>query len=154
MADEECTCPKVEERVEWIYTYGDMVTLLLTFFILLFAMSSSEKAVFNAMSMSFKSGPPGSPYQFSGMPTFMAGIPQAMNEKWVDAVSVEGSQATQRLDKGTDSCLPDPTPPVTPRHGGHGILTIGFRAIALRRPSTTRGGAHRALAAAGPEGWR
>ena len=89
MAKDECTCPKVEERVEWIYTYGDMVTLLLTFFILLFAMSSSEKAVFNAMSMSFKSGPPGSPYQFSGMPTFMAGIPQAMNKNNLELEATE-----------------------------------------------------------------
>jgi chemotaxis protein MotB len=38
---------------EWMNTYADMVTLLLTFFVLLFAMSSVDAAKFDAMTQSF-----------------------------------------------------------------------------------------------------
>ncbi|MCT4613033.1 MAG: flagellar motor protein MotB [Clostridia bacterium] len=38
---------------EWMSTYGDMVTLLLTFFILLFSMSSVDVAKFKAVIASF-----------------------------------------------------------------------------------------------------
>jgi chemotaxis protein MotB len=44
---------EVEERVEWIYTYADMVTLLLCLFILLFAASSPEKNKLQAISDAF-----------------------------------------------------------------------------------------------------
>lgn len=83
--EEECSCPKIEERVEWIYTYGDMVTLLMCFFILLFAMSKSEEERFRAVSASFKGGPPASPFMFSGMPTFMESMENAFKESSVNA---------------------------------------------------------------------
>lgn len=74
--EEEQECPRVEERVEWIYTYGDMVTLLLCFFILLFALSKTEDEKFKAVSQAFRGGPPASPFIFEGMPTFMDNIIQ------------------------------------------------------------------------------
>ena len=81
--EEECTCPEVAEREEWIYTYGDMVTLLLCFFILLFAMSKSEAELFKAVSASFAGGPPASPFQFAGMPTFMESLESSMQKSSV-----------------------------------------------------------------------
>jgi chemotaxis protein MotB len=68
---EETRCECGEERVEWIYTYGDMVTLLLLFFVLLFAMSKSDEQKFRAVSASFRGGPPASPFMFTGAPTPM-----------------------------------------------------------------------------------
>ncbi len=44
-----------EGAPEWMVTYGDMVTLLLCFFVLLFSMSSVEKDKFEAIAQSLKS---------------------------------------------------------------------------------------------------
>ncbi len=43
---------------EWMNTYGDMVTLLLTFFVLLFAFSNVDKQKFAALIESFSGTPP------------------------------------------------------------------------------------------------
>ena len=43
---------------EWMNTYGDMVTLLLTFFVLLFAFSNVDKQKFAALIESFSGSPP------------------------------------------------------------------------------------------------
>jgi len=77
--EDDHKCP--EGRVEWIYTYGDMVTLLLCFFVLLFAMSKTEEEKFRAVAASFK-GPPesSSPFMFKGAPSFMESI-EAMLKK-------------------------------------------------------------------------
>ena len=83
--EQECNCG--EERVEWIYTYGDMVTLLLAFFILLFAMSKTNEELFKAVSASFKGGPPASPFIFSGLPTFMENIESAMKKSDISEVT-------------------------------------------------------------------
>ncbi len=71
---EEVECECGEERVEWIYTYGDMVTLLLCFFVLLFAMSKTDEEKFKAISASFRGGPPASPFMFTGAPTPMESL--------------------------------------------------------------------------------
>lgn len=71
---EEVECECGEERVEWIYTYGDMVTLLLCFFVLLFAMSKTHEEKFKAISASFRGGPPASPFMFTGAPTPMESL--------------------------------------------------------------------------------
>ncbi|MBU2509895.1 flagellar motor protein MotB [bacterium] len=77
---EEVECECGEERVEWIYTYGDMVTLLLCFFVLLFAMSKSDEQKFKAVSASFRGGPPASPFMFSGAPTPMENIESVLKK--------------------------------------------------------------------------
>jgi len=79
-------CP--EERVEWIYTYGDMVTLLLCFFVLLFAMSKTEEEKFKAVAASFK-GPPdsASPFIFSGAPSFMENIESMLKKSDIAEVT-------------------------------------------------------------------
>ena len=77
---EEVECECGEERVEWIYTYGDMVTLLLCFFVLLFAMSKSDEEKFKAVSASFKGGPPASPFMFTGAPTPMENIQSVLRK--------------------------------------------------------------------------
>lgn len=51
---------------EWIFTYGDLVTLLLCFFILLFSMCKIDVEKISDISQSFKSLPPGSPFVHSG----------------------------------------------------------------------------------------
>ena len=90
--EEESECPYVEERVEWIYTYGDMVTLLLCFFILLFALSKTEEEKFKAVSQAFRGGPPASPFIFEGMPTFIENIIQQIR------ASTVGEEVTINVD--------------------------------------------------------
>lgn len=60
--DEDVSAPEMESAdepaegaPEWMVTYGDMVTLLLCFFVLLFSMSSVEKDKYEAIAASLKS---------------------------------------------------------------------------------------------------
>jgi len=66
MIDEEDCEICVPFDQEWIFTYGDLVTLLLCFFILLFSMCRTDVEKSKQISDSFKSMPPGSPFIFSG----------------------------------------------------------------------------------------
>lgn len=52
--------PVEEEEItsSWMDTYGDMVTLLLTFFVLLFAMSTIDAEKWRALVISFRGAPP------------------------------------------------------------------------------------------------
>ena len=60
-------CPICEEFKDgWIFTYGDLVTLLLCFFILLFSLCKIDDHKLKQISDSFRSLPPGSPFLFSG----------------------------------------------------------------------------------------
>lgn len=55
--DDESKCPPCEGgggAPEWMVTYSDMVTLLLTFFILLVSMASMDRVKFTAASASLK----------------------------------------------------------------------------------------------------
>ncbi len=66
MIDEE-DCPVCEEfDQEWIFTYGDLVTLLLCFFILLFSMCKMDIERFRDVADSFKPTPAGSPFLLDG----------------------------------------------------------------------------------------
>ena len=66
MIDED-DCEKcVPFDQEWIFTYGDLVTLLMCFFVLLVAMCKTDDFKLKAVSDSMKSGPPGSPFVFQG----------------------------------------------------------------------------------------
>lgn len=56
--EEEHKCPECESgggAPEWMVTYSDMVTLLLTFFILLVSMASMDRVKFSAAAASLKS---------------------------------------------------------------------------------------------------
>ena len=58
---------KCEEFNEWwIYSYGDMVTLLLVFFILLFSFCKTDIEKFKSVAESFKPVPAGSPFFLEG----------------------------------------------------------------------------------------
>ena len=55
--EEECeVCIPFDQ--EWIFTYGDLVTLLLCFFILLFSMCRTDVEKSKQISESLKSMPP------------------------------------------------------------------------------------------------
>ena len=59
----------IMEREEWIYTYADMFTLLMCFFIILFASTKTEEERLKAISLSLRGGPPASPYLLKGGPS-------------------------------------------------------------------------------------
>ncbi|QTA38762.1 OmpA family protein [Thermosipho ferrireducens] len=59
MANKKCECPKGAPA--WMTTYGDMVTLLLTFFVLLFAFSSISPGKFQQVAVGLASALSGSP---------------------------------------------------------------------------------------------
>ncbi len=66
MIDEEDCEVCVPFDQEWIFTYGDLVTLLMCFFVLLFSMCKMDVEKIDQISDSLKTQPPGSPFIFSG----------------------------------------------------------------------------------------
>lgn len=67
MLIDEDDCPVCEPfDQEWIFTYGDLVTLLLCFFILLFSFCRIDISKFREVANSFKPTPAGSPYVLEG----------------------------------------------------------------------------------------
>lgn len=80
MIDEE-DCEVCEEfDQEWIFTYGDLVTLLLCFFILLFSMCKTDIEKFKDVANSFKPLPPGSPYLQEGNDSVVEQLAKEMEE--------------------------------------------------------------------------
>jgi chemotaxis protein MotB len=68
---------KCEEFTDfWIFTYGDLVTLLLTFFIMLFAFCKTDTSKLKSVAESFKPTPPGSPFFFEGKDSVLAQLAQ------------------------------------------------------------------------------
>ena len=62
--EDEHKCEKFTEW--WIYSYGDLVTLLLVFFILLFSFCKTDIERFKSVAESFKPVPAGSPFFLEG----------------------------------------------------------------------------------------
>ena len=63
--EEDCeVCVPFEQG--WIFTYGDLVTLLLCFFILLFSTCKYETMKFKSLAASFKPLPAGTPFMNEG----------------------------------------------------------------------------------------
>ena len=63
--EEDCeVCVPFDQ--EWIFTYGDLVTLLMCFFVLLFASCKYETEKFKSVASSFKPLPPGTPFISEG----------------------------------------------------------------------------------------
>ena len=92
MIDEE-DCPVCEPfDQEWIFTYGDLVTLLLCFFILLFSMCKMNLEKFKETAQSFKPTPAGSPYLLEGNDAIVKNIKQQVEQSELSdntSVSVE-----------------------------------------------------------------
>ena len=63
--EEDCEVCKPFDQ-EWIFTYGDLVTLLFCFFVLLVSLCKTDVEKIKQISASFKENPPGSPFVFSG----------------------------------------------------------------------------------------
>jgi len=92
MIDEE-DCPVCEEFDQaWIFTYGDLVTLLLCFFILLFSMCKMDIEKFKDVAQSFKPTPAGSPFMLEGNDAIIKNIAEQIESSELSeeaAVTVE-----------------------------------------------------------------
>ncbi len=90
--EEDCeVCEPFEQ--EWIFTYGDLVTLLLCFFILLFSMCRTDVEKLDQISESFKSQPPGSPFVFSGRSSQQDKVEHKLDQlEMPDDVTVRASE--------------------------------------------------------------
>jgi chemotaxis protein MotB len=68
---------KCEEFTEfWIFSYGDLVTLLLVFFIMLFSFCKTDVEKFKSVAESFKPVPPGSPFFLEGKESLLQQLAQ------------------------------------------------------------------------------
>ena len=79
---------------EWMGTYGDMVTLLLCFFVLLFASSSVDAEKFKQIASSFSNN------QITIMPEQTAGMLDALGNGIIEMPKVEGNSDKEFENKG------------------------------------------------------
>ncbi|MBF0280479.1 MAG: OmpA family protein [SAR324 cluster bacterium] len=88
MIDED-DCPVCEEfDQEWIFTYGDLVTLLLCFFILLFSMCKMDVEKFRDVAQSFKPTPAGSPFMLEGNDAIIKNINEQIESSEISEETV------------------------------------------------------------------
>ena len=77
--EEDCeVCVPFDQ--EWIFTYGDLVTLLLCFFILLFSTCKYQTMKFKSLASSFKPLPAGTPFMNEGKDSVIEQIEQQLEE--------------------------------------------------------------------------
>ena len=77
--EEDCeVCVPFDQ--EWIFTYGDLVTLLLCFFILLFSTCKYETMKFKSLAASFKPLPAGTPFINEGKDSVVEQLAQQLEE--------------------------------------------------------------------------
>ena len=94
MIDEEDCVVCIPFEQEWIFTYGDLVTLLLCFFILLFSMCRTDVEKSKQISDSLKSMPPGSPFIFNGQSSNLDKASKELEQLEVpDDVTINASKA-------------------------------------------------------------
>ena len=94
MIDEEDCEICVPFEQEWIFTYGDLVTLLLCFFILLFSMCRTDVEKSKQISDSLKGMPPGSPFIFNGQSSNLDKASKELEQLEVpDDVTINASKA-------------------------------------------------------------
>jgi len=94
MIDEEDCEVCIPFEQEWIFTYGDLVTLLLCFFILLFSMCRTDVEKSKQISDSLKSMPPGSPFIFNGQSSNLDKTSKELEQLEVpDDVTINASKA-------------------------------------------------------------
>jgi len=77
--EEDCEVCEVFDQ-DWIFTYGDLVTLLLCFFILLFSMCRIDDEKIAEVSQSFKPSPPGTPFVFSGKRSVLEAVARKLEQ--------------------------------------------------------------------------
>ncbi|MDD5092225.1 MAG: flagellar motor protein MotB, partial [Candidatus Wallbacteria bacterium] len=82
MARKKGNSAEMPSAPSWMLTYGDMTTLLLCFFVLLFALSNIDVAKFSQIIGAFS----GSTSFFAGGPTF---DDEAINQKKSEATTTE-----------------------------------------------------------------
>ena len=94
MIDEEDCEICIPFEQEWIFTYGDLVTLLLCFFILLFSMCRTDVEKSKQISDSLKGMPPGSPFIFNGQSSNLDKASKELEQLEVpDDVTIHASKA-------------------------------------------------------------
>ena len=94
MIDEEDCEICIPFEQEWIFTYGDLVTLLLCFFILLFSMCRTDVEKSKQISESLKGMPPGSPFIFNGQSSNLDKASKELEQLEVpDDVTINASTA-------------------------------------------------------------
>lgn len=94
MIDEEDCEVCIPFEQDWIFTYGDLVTLLLCFFILLFSMCRTDVEKSKQISDSLKGMPPGSPFIFKGQSSNLDKASKELEQLEVpDDVSINASKA-------------------------------------------------------------
>ena len=77
--EEDCeVCTPFDQ--DWIFTYGDLVTLLLCFFILLFSTCKYQTMKFKSLAASFKPLPAGTPFMNEGKDSIIEQIAQQIEE--------------------------------------------------------------------------
>ncbi len=72
--EEEHECDEFNDW--WIFSYGDLMTLLLVFFILLFSFCKTDTEKFKSVAESFKPVPPGSPFFLDGKEAVLETVAQ------------------------------------------------------------------------------
>ena len=70
--EEEHKCEEFDQH--WIFTYGDLMTLLLVFFILLLTFCKTDVEKFKSVAESFKPVPPGTPFFLTGQPAVLESL--------------------------------------------------------------------------------
>ena len=94
MIDEEEGEGCIPFEQDWIFTYGDLVTLLLCFFILLFSMCRTDVEKSKQISDSLKGMPPGSPFIFNGQSSNLDKASKELEQLEVpDDVTINASKA-------------------------------------------------------------
>ena len=94
MIDEEDCEVCIPFEQDWIFTYGDLVTLLLCFFILLFSMCRTDVEKSKQISDSLKGMPPGSPFIFNGQSSNLDKASKELEQLEVpDDVTINASKA-------------------------------------------------------------
>ena len=96
MAKKEKKIEIKQGLAEWMGTYGDMVTLLLCFFVLLFASSTQDAEKFAQIAASFSNS------QISISQTQSAGVLEALGNGIVSMPEVKGSSDKEFENKGKE----------------------------------------------------
>ncbi|PID28772.1 MAG: flagellar motor protein [Candidatus Cloacimonadota bacterium] len=100
--EQECDCPETEcseGAPEWMVTYGDLVTLLMCFFVLLFSMSKVEEEKFQQIAESLRSAIGNDDVPEAGTREGLIMKSDGENESKIDAVDELGAMIAKEMDE-------------------------------------------------------